>query len=166
MEIPKNYKSELVVLSANDSLKKSFDSKMFLLMNKDEIKELIENYRELVVKDYTINEVDKEMVSSFYDKIKIFVNKQQKTNKIKSKSTLADLFYNKTGVLVNTEALYGILIKDIKKFKKKHEDFKALFVDLNTKLEKLEQMQRKDAFEVYNEESEVKYYYIPKQFLL
>ncbi len=41
-EIPKNYKNEILLYTSNDSLKKTLESKLYLLMSKDEIKDLIE----------------------------------------------------------------------------------------------------------------------------
>ena len=135
-------------------------------MNKDEIKELIENYRELVVKNYAEETINKEMIANFKSKAKIFIRNQKATTKVKSTNTLADLFYNKTGVFVNSLKLHETKIKDIKKMKENPEDFKALFVELNQKLETLETMQRNDSFELFNQDAAVTYYYIPKHLLL
>jgi hypothetical protein len=135
-------------------------------MNKDEIKELIENYRELVVKDYAEENTNIEMINSFKNNAKLFVKQQNKRTSIRRKNTLADLFYNKMGVFVNNPTLHQIKIKKLRKMKKNQNAFRALFIDLNTKLEVLEKKQRNNAFEVFNENAAVKYYYIPKNLLL
>jgi hypothetical protein len=62
--------------------------------------------------------------------------------------------------------LHETKIKDVKKLKKNPDDFKGLFLELNSKLETLEKMQREDAFELFNEVADVKYYYVPKHLLL
>ena len=79
---------------------------------------------------------------------------------------MADLLYFKTRVFVNSSELHEIKIKDIRKFKKKPEEFRLLFIALNGNLEVLEKMQRNNAFEVFDPESQTKYYYIPKKLLL
>ena len=135
-------------------------------MNKEEIKTLIENYRELVVKDYTQENISKEIIKDFREKSKNFVKNQNATTKVKYKNTLADLFFNKTGVFVNSLKLHDTKIKDIKKMKEKPEDFRSLFIELNQKLETLETMQRNDSFELFNQDAAVTYYYIPKHLLL
>lgn len=165
-EIPKNYKNEIFLFKTKGSIKSTLENNLYLLMNKDEIKELIENYRELVVKEYAEENTNKEMIVNFKSKVKLFVKNRKKTTKIKATSTLADLFYNKTSVFVNSLKLHETKIKDIKKMKENPEDFKSLFIELNTKLETLETMQRNNAFELFNEDADVKYYYVPKQLLL
>lgn len=165
-EIPKNYKNEIFLYKTNGIIKPVLKNNLYLLMNKDEIKELIENYRELVVKNYAEETINKEMIANFKSKAKIFIRNQKATTKVKSTNTLADLFYNKTGVFVNSLKLHETKIKDIKKMKENPEDFKALFVELNTKLETLETLQRSNDFELFNEDADVKYYYVPKQLLL
>jgi hypothetical protein len=70
------------------------------------------------------------------------------------------------GVFVNNPTLHQIKIKKLRKMKKNKNAFRALFIDLNTKLEVLEKKQRNNAFEVFNENAAVKYYYIPKNLLL
>jgi hypothetical protein len=79
---------------------------------------------------------------------------------------LADLFFNKTGVFVNNAKLHEIKINEIRKLKKNTTEFRTLFLELNSKLEKLEEMQQKDSFEIFNEDADVKYYYVSKQLLL
>ena len=165
-EIPKNYKNEIFLFKTKGSIKSTLENNLYLLMKKDEIKELIENYRELVVKEYAEENTNKEMIANFKSKAKIFIRNQKATTKVKATNTLADLFYNKTSVFVNNFKLHETKIKDIKKMKENPEDFKALFIELNTKLETLETMQRNNAFELFNEDADVKYYYVPKQLLL
>lgn len=165
-EIPKNYKNEIFLFKTKGSIKSTLENNLYLLMKKDEIKELIENYRELVVKEYAEENTNKEMIANFKSKVKLFVKNRKKTTKIKATSTLGDLFYNKTSVFVNSLKLHETKIKDIKKMKENPEDFKSLFIELNTKLETLETMQRNNAFELFNEDADVKYYYVPKQLLL
>jgi hypothetical protein len=165
-EIPKNYKNEIFSYKAADILSPDLEKKICLLMNKEEIKTLIENYRDLVVKDYTQENISKEIVNDFRYKVNIFVKNQMATTKVKYKNTLADLFFNKTGVFVNSLKLHQTKIKDVKKMKKQPEDFKILFSELNQKLETLESMQRNDTFELFNEDGAVKYYYLPKYLLL
>jgi hypothetical protein len=165
-EIPKNYKNEIFLYTSNDSLKNTIENKLYLLMSKDEIKELIENYRELVIKDYTQEIVTNEIVYDFKNKAKVFVKNRRKTTTVKNRNTLADLFFNKTGVFVNNAKLHEIKINEIRKLKKNTTEFRTLFLELNSKLEKLEEMQQKDSFEIFNEDADVKYYYVSKQLLL
>ena len=135
-------------------------------MNKEEIKELIDNYRELVVKDYTEENISKEIIKDFRNKTKIFVKNQSAVTKVKYKNSLADLFFNKTGVFVNSLKLHETQIKKVKKLKKNPAAFRAMFIELNNKLEKLEAMQRNNSFELFNEDADVKYYYVAKELLL
>ncbi|PDS26408.1 type VI secretion system protein TssR domain-containing protein [Flavobacterium branchiophilum] len=165
-EIPKNYKNEIFLYKATDTISPALENRLCLLMNKEEIKTLIENYRELVVKDYTQENITKEIIKNFRKKAEIFVKNQNATTKVKYKNTLADLFFNKTGVFVNSLKLHETTIKDVKKLKEKPEDFRSLFMELNQKLEILEAMQREDTFELFNEDAAVKYYYVPKHLLL
>ncbi|CAM3767963.1 hypothetical protein FLBR109950_00240 [Flavobacterium branchiophilum] len=165
-EIPKNYKNEIYLYKTTDSIKPIFETKLCLLMNKEEIKALIENYRELVVKDYALETTNKEMMESFKDRVKVFVKNRKATTNVKYANTLADLFFNKTGVFVNSLKLHETKIKEVKKMKENPDNFKSLFVELNSKLEILEKMQLEDAFELFNEDADVKYYYVPKHLLL
>ena len=165
-EITKNYKNEIFLYKATDTISPALDNKLCLLMNKEEIKTLIENYRELVVKDYTQENISKEIIKDFRNKSKNFVKNQNATTKVKYKNTLADLFFNKTGVFVNSLKLHETKIKDVKKLKKNPTDFRSLFTELNQKLETLETMQRNDTFELFNQDAAVTYYYIPKHLLL
>ena len=165
-EIPKNYKNEIFLYKATDTINSTFENKLCLLMNKEEIKTLIENYRELVVKDYTQENISNEIIKDFRNKSKNFVKNQNATTKVKFKNTLADLFFNKTGVFVNSLKLHETKIKDVKKLKKNPTDFRSLFTELNQKLETLETMQRNDTFELFNQDAAVTYYYIPKHLLL
>lgn len=166
LDITKNYKNENFVFSTNDSINASLDKKIYLLMNKDEIRELIENYRELVATDYIEENTTKSMIFNFKDKAKLFMKNRNKTNKVRSYSTLADLFFNKTGVMVNSIKLHETQINDIRKMKRDLTGFKNFFTDLNAKLLELEKKQRTSDFEVFNEDAAVKYYYVSKQLLL
>lgn len=165
-EMPKHYKNEILVVSVEDSLKKSLETKLYLLMNGEEINTLIENYRDLVSQDYTEENVDKDGVLNFQRKAKIFLNNRKKATKVKVSNTLATLFHNKTGVFVNSSKLHKIKIKDIKKMKKNPSEFRDLFLELNAKLEELEKRQRNNSFEIFNEDATVKYYFVSKQLLL
>lgn len=165
-EIPKNYNNEIFLYKVTDSLSPAFENKLCLLMNKEEIKALIENYRELVVKEYTQKNSSLEIIKDFRNKLKIFVKNQNATTKLNYKNTLADLFFNKTGVFVNNLTLHETNLNDTKKWMENSADFRSLFIELNQKLEILETMQRNDSFELFNEAAAVKYYYIPKHLLL
>ncbi|MBF7090352.1 hypothetical protein IUY40_02180 [Flavobacterium sp. ALJ2] len=165
-DITKNYKDETFVINAKDSLISNLEDKVHVLLTESEIKELLENYRELISKEYTNENIDKVEILNFKDKCKKYARNIKKTEKIRRRNSLADLLYFKTRVFVNSSDLHEIRIKDIRKFKKKLEDFRSLFTALNTKLEVLEKMQRNSVFEVFDEESQTKYYYISKKFLL
>ena len=165
-EIPKNYKSETFAINAKDTLDSSLENKVNILLNENEIKQLIENYRELISKDYTNDNIDKVDILHFKDRCKTFARNIRQTEALRSRSSLADLLYYKTRVFVNSPELHEIRIKDIRKFKKKRDEFKALFVALNAKVEVLEKMQRNNTFEVFDEESQTKYYYLSKKLLL
>lgn len=164
--IPKNYKSETFVINAKDTLSSNLEDKIHLLLTANEIKQLIENYRELISKEYTKANIDKVEIFSFKNSCKMLAKNIKKTENFRSKSSLADLLYLKTRVFVNSPELHALKIKDIRKFKKKPQEFRLLFTALNAKLEVLEKMQRNDTFEVFNEESQTKYYYISKKLLL
>jgi hypothetical protein len=164
--IPKKYKNETFVINAKDTLNNNLEDKVHILLNESEIKQLIENYRELISKEYTNENIDKVEIFNFKDRCKMFARNIKKTEEFKSKSSLADLLYFKTRVFVNSSELHELRIKDIRKFKKKTEEFRSLFSGLNTKLEVLEKMQRNNAFEVFDDESQTKYYYISKKLLL
>ena len=86
-EITKNYKNEIFLYRTTDSLSSTFENKLCLLMNKEEIKTLIENYRELVVKDYTQENISNEIIKDFRNKSKNFVKNQNATTKVKYKNT-------------------------------------------------------------------------------
>lgn len=165
-DIQKNYKSETFVLNAKDTLNPNLEEKVHILLNENEIKQLLENYRELISKEYTNENIDKVEIFSFKNRCKMFAKNIKKTEHLKSKSSVADLLYFKTRVFVNSPELHELRIKDISKFKKKPEEFRSLFTVLNAKLEVLEKMQRNNTFEVFNEESQTKYYYISKKLLL
>lgn len=165
-DIPKNYKSETFVINAKDSLKSNLENKVNLLLTEPEIKQLLENYRELISKEYTNENIDKVEILNFKDKCKRLVKNIRKTDKINAKKSLADLLYFKTRVFVNSSQLHEIKIKDIGDFNKKPSEFRALFTALNSKLEVLEKMQRNNAFEVFDDESQARYYYIPRTLLL
>ncbi|MBS7253666.1 type VI secretion system protein TssR domain-containing protein [Flavobacterium branchiicola] len=165
-EIPKNYKSETFVINAKDTLNSTLENKVHILLTDGEIKQLIENYRELVSKEYTNANIDKIEIFNFKDRCKMFASKIKQTEPIKNRSSLADLLYYKTRVFVNSPELHQIRIKDIKKYKKKIEEFRTIFTTLNTKVEVLEKMQRNNTFEVFDDESQTKYYYISKKLLL
>ncbi|WP_316633168.1 type VI secretion system protein TssR domain-containing protein [uncultured Flavobacterium sp.] len=165
-EIPKNYKSETFVINAKDTLSSSLEDKVNILLTEGEIKQLIENYRELISKEYTSDNIDKVEILNFKDRCKTFARKIKETEPLRARSSLADLMYYKTRVFVNSSELHEIRIKDIRKFKKKKDEFKALFMGLNAKVEVLEKMQRNNAFEVFDDESQTKYYYISKKLLL
>jgi len=165
-EIPKNYKNETFIINAKDTLNADLEDKLNILLTENDIKQLIENYRELVSKEYTNENVDEVEILNFKDKCKMLARNIKKTEKIKPKNTLADLFYFKTRVLVNSCDLHEIRIKDIKKFQKRTKDFRSLFINLNAKLEILEKIQRNNAFEVFDDEAQPKYYYLPKKLLL
>jgi hypothetical protein len=165
-EIPKNYKNETFIINAKDTLNADLEDKLNILLTENDIKQLIENYRELVSKEYTNENVDEVEILNFKDKCRMLVRNIKKTEKIKPKNSLADLFYFKTRVLVNSCDLHEIRIKDIKKFQKKTKDFRSLFINLNAKLEILEKIQRNNAFEVFDDEAQPKYYYLPKKLLL
>ena len=62
--------------------------------------------------------------------------------------------------------MHEIRIKDIRKFKKKPDQFRTIFTTLNSKVEVLEKMQRNNTFEFIDDESQTKYYYISKKLLL
>lgn len=164
--ITKNYKDETFVINAKDTLNNNLEDKVHILLTESEIKELLENYRELISKEYTNENIDKVEILNFKDKCKMYAGNIKKTEKIRARSSLADLLYFKTRVFVNSPQLHEIRIKDIRKFKKKREEFRSLFTALNAKLEVLEKMQRNSAFEVFDEESQIKYYYISKNLLL
>lgn len=165
-DIAKNYKSETFIINAKDSLNPNLENKLHILLTENEIKQLIENYRELISKEYTNENIDKVEILSFKNKCKMLAKNVKKTDQIKSKNSLADLLYFKTRIFVNSAELHQIKIKDIRKFKKNTKEFRSLFTALNTKLEVLEKMQRNNAFEIFDEESQTKYYYIPKRLLL
>jgi len=165
-DIPKNYKSETFVLNAKDTLNSSLENKVNILLNESEIKQLIENYRELISKEYTNQNIDKVEILNFKDRCKTFARNIKKTEPLRARNSLADLLYYKTRVFVNSPELHQIRIKDIRKFKKKRNEFRALFIALNAKVEVLEQMQRNNTFEVFDDESQTKYYYISKKLLL
>ena len=165
-DIPKNYKSETFVLNAKDTLNSSLENKVNILLNESEIKQLIENYRELISKEYTNQNIDKVEILNFKDRCKTFARNIKKTEPLRARNSLADLLYYKTRVFVNSPELHQIRIKDIRKFKKKRNEFRALFIVLNAKVEVLEQMQRNNTFEVFDDESQTKYYYISKKLLL
>lgn len=165
-EIPKNYNNETFVLNEQNILNTNLESKVNILLTEEEIKQLIENYRELISKEYTNANIDKVEVLNFKERCKIFSKNIRKTETIKSKSSLADLLYYKTRIFVNSTDLHEIRIKDIRKFKKKYDEFRTLFTTLNSKVEILEKMQRNNTFEVFDDESQTKYYYIPKNLLL
>lgn len=165
-DLPKKYKSETFVLNAKDTLNADLEEKIHILLNENEIKQLIENYREFVSKEYTNENIDKVEIFSFKDRCTMYAKNIQKTEHLKSKSSLADLLYFKTRVFINSPELHELRIKDIRRFKKKPEEFRSLFCVLNAKLEVLEKMQRNDTFEVFDDESQTKYYYIPKTLLL
>lgn len=165
-EIPKNYKSETFVINAKDTLNSNLENKVNVLLTESEIKQLIENYRELISKEYTNANIDKVEILSFRDRCKMFASKIKKTESIKNRSSLAHLLYFKTRVFVNSAELHEIRIKDIRKFKKKPNEFRTIFTALNAKVEVLEKMQRNNTFEVFDQESQTKYYYIPKKLLL
>jgi len=165
-EIPKNYKSETFVINAKDTLNSTLENKVHILLTESEIKQLIENYRELISKEYTNANIDKVEILSFRDRCKIFASKIRQTESIKNRSSLADLLYFKTRVFVNSPDLHEIRIKDIRKFKKKPDQFRTIFATLNSKVEVLEKMQRNNTFEVFDDESQTKYYYISKKLLL
>ncbi|MFD1604341.1 type VI secretion system protein TssR domain-containing protein [Flavobacterium artemisiae] len=164
--IPKNYVNETYVIKTRDSLKGILEDKINILLTENEIRQLLENYRELINKDYTKENINRIDVANFKEQCNFFVENIKKTEAIKSRSSLAELLYFKTRVFVNNSYLHEIRIKDIRKFKRMPEEFKSIFVFLNSKLEVLEKMQRNNAFEVFNEEAEIKYYYIPKKLLL
>ena len=164
--ITKNYKDETFVINAKDTLNNNLEDKVHILLTESEIKELLENYRELISKEYTNENIDKVEILNFKDKCKMYAGNIKKTEKIRARSSLADLLYFKTRVFVNSPQLHEIRIKDIRKFKKKREEFRSLFTALNAKLEVLEKMQRNSAFEVFDDESQIKYYYISKNLLL
>nr|WP_199000558.1 type VI secretion system protein TssR domain-containing protein [Flavobacterium sp. ASV13] len=165
-DIPKNYKSETFIINAKDTLKSNLENKVCILLTENEIRQLLENYRELISKDYTNENIDKVEILNFKDRCKTFARNIKKTEPIKNRSSLADLLYYKTRVFVNSPELHEIRIKDVRKFKKKRDEFRALFIALNAKVEVLEKMQRNNTFEVFDDESQVKYYYIPKKLLL
>lgn len=165
-EIPKNYRSETYVINANDTFTTSLEDKVHVLLTDNEISQLLENYREFISKEYTNKNIDKDEILNFRDKCKMYVKSIKKTDQIRYKNSLADLIYFKTRVFVNSTQLHEIRIKDIRKFKKKREEFRALFTTLNAKLEVLEKMQRNNTFEVFDDESQTKYYYISKTLLL
>lgn len=165
-DIPKNYKSETFVINAQDTLISNLENKVNILVTEDEIKQLIENYRELVSKEYTNTNIDKVEILSFRDRCKIFAKNIRKTESLRSRNSLADLLYYKTRIFVNSTDLHEIRIKDIKKFKKKPDEFRTIFTKLNAKVEVLEKMQRNNTFEVFDNESQTKYYYISKTLLL
>lgn len=165
-DIPKNYKSETFIINAKDTLKSNLENKVCILLTENEIRQLIENYRELISKDYTNENIDKVEILNFKDRCKTFARNIKKTESIKNRSSLADLLYYKTRVFVNSPELHEIRIKDVRKFKKKRDEFRALFIALNAKVEVLEKMQRNNTFEVFDDESQVKYYYISKKLLL
>ncbi|MFW0739789.1 type VI secretion system protein TssR domain-containing protein [Flavobacterium sp. T12S277] len=165
-DIPKNYKSESFAITAKDTLTESLESSVHLLFTEAEIKLLIENYRELISKEYTNQNIDKVEILNFKDKCKTFAQNIRQTEPLRARSSLADLLYYKTRVFVNSSQLHEIRIKDIRKFKKKRNEFRALFITLNAKVEVLEKMLRNNAFEVFDDEAQLKYYYIPKKLLL
>jgi hypothetical protein len=165
-DIPKNYKSETFVLNAKDALNPNLEEKVHILFNENEIKQLLENYRELISKEYANENIDKVEIDSFKDRCKMFAKNIKKTEHLNSKSSLADLLYFKTRAFVNSPELHELRIKDVRKFKKKPEEFRSLFTSLNAKLEVLEKMQRNNTFEVFDEESQTKYYYVSKKLLL
>lgn len=165
-DIPKNYKSETFVINAKDTLNSSLENKVHILLTESEIKQLIENYRELISKEYTNANIDKVEILSFRDRCKMFASKIRQTESIKNRSSLADLLYYKTRVFVNSPDLHEIRIKDIRKFKKKPDQFRTIFTTLNSKVEVLEKMERNNTFEVFDDESQTKYYYISKKLLL
>ncbi|WP_281322571.1 type VI secretion system protein TssR domain-containing protein [Flavobacterium aestivum] len=164
--IPKNYKNETYVINTKDTVGNSINDKVNLLLTENEIKQLIENYRELISKEYTNENIDKAEISNFKDKCEKIVKSIRKTDQIRFRNSLADLLYFKTRVFVNSSWLHQTKIRDIDKFKRKPEEFRTLFTALNTKLEVLEKMQRNNTFEVFDDESQTKYYYIPKKLLL
>ena len=165
-EIPKNYRSETYIINANDTFTTSLEDKVHILLTDNEITQLLENYREFISKEYTNRNIGKDEILNFKGKCKMYVKNIKKTDEIRYKNSLADLIYFKTRVFVNSTQLHEIRIKDIRKFKKKREEFRALFTTLNAKLEVLEKMQRNNTFEVFDDESQTKYYYIPKALLL
>lgn len=165
-DIPKNYKSETFVINAKDTINSNLENKVHILLTESEIKQLIENYRELISKEYTNANIDKVEILSFRDRCKMFASKIRQTESIKNRSSLADLLYYKTRVFVNSPDLHEIRIKDIRKFKKKPDQFRTIFTTLNSKVEVLEKMQRNNTFEVFDDESQTKYYYISKKLLL
>ncbi|MFB9076283.1 type VI secretion system protein TssR domain-containing protein [Flavobacterium procerum] len=164
--IPKNYVSESYVIKAREPLDGILEDKINILLTENEISQLLENYRELISKDYTRENINRIDVENFKEQCSFFIESIKKTEAIKSRSSLAELLYFKTRVFVNNSYLHEIRIKDIRKFKRVPEEFKSIFVFLNSKLEVLEKMQRNNAFEVFNDEAEIKYYYIPKKLLL
>lgn len=165
-EIKKNYKSETFAINTKDTLKADLEKRLSLLLSQDEIKQLIENYRELIVKEYTDVNIDEVEILSFKNKCKMLLKSFKKIGLINSENSLADLLYYQTKTAVNSCELHEIKIKEIKMFKKKPKEFRHLFAVLNTKLEVLENMQRNNTFEVFDNESQTKYYYIPKALLL
>lgn len=164
--IAKNYVNETYVIKTRDSLNGLLEDKINILLTENEIRQLLENYRELINKDYTKENINRIDVANFKEQCDFFAENIKKTESIKSRSSLAELLYFKTRVFVNNSYLHEIRIKDIRKFKRMPEEFKSIFVFLNSKVEALEKMQRNNAFEVFNDEAEIKYYYIPKKLLL
>jgi|GEM_PF-667143 len=165
-DISKNYKSETFIINSKDTLTGDLENKVYILLTENEIRQLIENYREIISKDYTNENIDKVEIWNFMDRCKTLARNIKKTEPIKNRNSLADLLYYKTRVFVNSPELHEIKIKEVKKFKKKRDEFRALFIALNAKVEVLEKMQRNNTFEVFDGESQVKYYYISKKLLL
>ncbi|WP_124020594.1 type VI secretion system protein TssR domain-containing protein [Flavobacterium tructae] len=165
-DVPKKYKNETFAINAKDSLDNDLESKVHILLTENEIKQLIENYRELVSKEYTNENIDKVEILNFKDRCYTFASIIRRTEPLRNRNSLADLFYFKTRVFVNSSDLHTIRIKDIRKFKRKPAEFRALFIGLNAKVEALEKMVRNSAFEVFDEESQLKHYYISKNMLL
>jgi hypothetical protein len=165
-EIPKNYKDEVLLYSTNELLNQNLEKNIFLLMNKSEIKELIDNYRDFISKDYAVEDTNNEMIQSFLKKLKVFTKNKKPISNVNASSTLADLIFNKSCVFVNSLDLHKLNVNDIEKMTDSPNKFKKLFIDLNKKLETLENMFRDDKFEVFNEDAEIKYYFVSKQLLL
>lgn len=137
------------------------------LINKEEMKSLLQEYHSLLPEfANTITKKQARFVKKLYKSYVKDIKRAYKRKMLsRCKSSVADLFYYKTGFPVYNEYLTKVKIRKVARKKVLKNGFRAYYINAQNKLQTLEEMFQKNQLETVETPQDT-YYLVPKDLLL
>lgn len=136
------------------------------LFNDTEIRALLQNYRALLPEfSDSIGKKELKILRKLYKKQIKVTNQSLRRQTISKKSTVADLFYYKTGIAFDDSIFHSIRIRDLRRRRIDKDEFTTTYRIIIHKMKCLENMYQQNLFETVTIASR-KYYFIAKQEIL